>query len=186
LGLPIEVSVGSRGYGPDSNFRALGFFEGVFGGQSSAAMEPPRVARLSFQVGASADQKITVDFSDFGKEGPITSEVTGDVDEDLDNRTVRIHTREGANDVVEKLDSVLDKVNQQRAVMGAVMSRLEHVIDNLMNVSMNTEASRSQIRDADYAQASTDLARSMIMQQASMAVLAQANTSQQNVLKLLQ
>jgi flagellin len=186
VGLPIEVGVGSRGYGQDSSFRALGFQEGVFGGKSSAAMEPPRVARLSFQVGASADQKITVDFSDFGKDGPITSEVTGDVDKDLANRTVRIHTREGANAVVTKLDSVLDKVNQQRAVMGAVMSRLEHVIDNLMNVSMNTEASRSQIRDADYAQASTELARSSIMQQASMAVLAQANASQQNVLKLLQ
>ncbi|MDO7594645.1 MAG: flagellin, partial [Burkholderiaceae bacterium] len=72
------------------------------------------------------------------------------------------------------------------ATMGAVMNRLEHVIDNLMNVSMNTEASRSQIEDADYAAASTELARTQIMQQAATSVLAQANADQQNVLKLLQ
>jgi flagellin len=51
---------------------------------------------------------------------------------------------------------------------------------------MNSEASRSQIEDADYAKASTELARTQIMQQAATAVLAQANTSQQTVLKLLQ
>jgi flagellin len=65
------------------------------------------------------------------------------------------------------------------------MNRLEHVVDNLTNVSMNSSASRSQIEDADYAKASTNLAKSQIMQQAATAVLAQANTSQQTVLKLL-
>jgi len=53
-------------------------------------------------------------------------------------------------------------------------------------VSMNSEASRSQIEDADYAAASTELARTQIMQQAATSVLAQANADQQNVLKLLQ
>jgi flagellin len=77
-------------------------------------------------------------------------------------------------------------IAQTRASMGAVMNRLEHVIDNLTNVVMNSEASRSQIEDADYAKASTELARTQIMQQAATAVLAQANTSQQSVLKLLQ
>ena len=88
--------------------------------------------------------------------------------------------------MLNKLDVVLDRVNGNRAMMGAIMNRLEYVMDNLSNVSMNTEASRSQIEDADYAKASTDLARTQIMQQAATAVLAQANTSQQNVLKLLQ
>ncbi|MGA1168140.1 MAG: flagellin [Burkholderiaceae bacterium] len=55
-----------------------------------------------------------------------------------------------------------------------------------MNGSMHSEASRSQIYDADYAAASTELARTQIMQQAATAVLAQANASQQNVLSLLQ
>ena len=73
-----------------------------------------------------------------------------------------------------------------RAGMGAVMNRLTHVMDNLTSISTNTTASRSQIEDADYAQASTQLARSQIIQQAATAVLAQANVSQQTVLKLLQ
>ena len=88
--------------------------------------------------------------------------------------------------VLSMLDESMDKINQTRATMGAVMNRLDHVIDNLNNVSMNTQASRSQIQDADYAKASTELARTQIMQQAATAVLAQANTSQQTVLKLLQ
>ncbi|MFN6060938.1 MAG: flagellin, partial [Burkholderiales bacterium] len=71
------------------------------------------------------------------------------------------------------------------ATMGAVMNRLDHVINNLTNVSMNMSASRSQSEDADYAAASTELAKNQIMQQAGTAVLAQANTSQQSVLKLL-
>jgi len=70
--------------------------------------------------------------------------------------------------------------------MGAVMNRLDYIMDNLSNVSMNTTASRSQIEDANYAQASTELARTQIMQQAATAVLAQANMDQQTVLKLLQ
>jgi flagellin len=79
----------------------------------------------------------------------------------------------------------MEKVNATRATMGAVMNRLDHVITNLNNVSMNLSASRSQVEDADYAKASTDLARAQILQQAATAVLAQANTSQQSVLKLL-
>jgi flagellin len=65
------------------------------------------------------------------------------------------------------------------------MNRLDHVVNNLTNVSMNMSTSRSQIEDADYASASTELAKTQIMQQAATAVLAQANTSQQSVLKLL-
>jgi flagellin len=87
---------------------------------------------------------------------------------------------------LEKLDDVMDKINATRAQMGAVMNRLQYAMDNLSNVSMNQEASRSQIQDADYAMASTELAKSQIMQQAATAVLAQANTSQQTVLQLLQ
>jgi flagellin len=66
------------------------------------------------------------------------------------------------------------------------MNRLDYIMDNLANVSMNTEASRSQIEDADYAKASTEMARTQIMQQAATAVLAQANMDKQTVLKLLQ
>jgi flagellin len=184
-GKPFEISVGDRGYTTDGNFAALGFQEGTFGGRSSEDMDPPRVGRLAFQVGASANQYITIDLADFGKNGTITGDITGDVDLNVEDRRVRINTRDGASSVLNLLDDAMDKVNATRATMGAVMNRMEHVINNLSNVSTNLSASRSQIEDADYAKASTDLAKTQIMQQAATAVLAQANTSQQTVLKLL-
>jgi len=182
---PFTVTSGDDGFGPNSNFSALGFNEGSFGGRSSSDMDPPKVGRLAFQVGSSANQTVTIDLADFGKDGPITGEITGDVDQNIDQRTVRINTRDGATAVLAKLDSAMDKVNATRATMGAVMNRLDHVINNLTNVSMNLSTSRSGIEDADYASSSTELAKTQIMQQAATAVLAQANTSQQTVLKLL-
>jgi flagellin len=184
-GRPIQIRSGADGFGPQSNFSALGFNEGSFGGRASQDMDPPRVGRMAFQVGSSAKQVITIDLADFGKGGPITGQITADADLAEEARKVRINTREGATAVLNMLDAAMDKVNATRATMGAVMNRLDHVINNLTNVSMNMSASRSQIEDADYAQASTELAKTQIMQQAATAVLAQANTSQQSVLKLL-
>ena len=192
-----------------SHFAALGFYQGTFGGEVNEAtskMSPPRTGRLAFQIGANEGQKITIDLADFGKGGPITGEITWDADMDPMTPGARIPdpvqggpslmgkplTRtfissiDAAQDVLKKLDVAMDKVNQTRATMGAVMNRLDHVINNLSNVSMNLSASRSQIEDADYAAASTEMAKTQIMQQAATAVLAQANTSQQSVLKLLQ
>jgi flagellin len=185
-GEPFRVKTGDKGFLENGNFAALGFQEGSFGGQASAAMEPPKVGRLAFQVGSSTGQLITIDLADFGKNGDITGDITGDVDLHVDERVNRINTREGATAVLQKLDDVMESVNATRADMGAIMNRLQHAMDNLSNVSMNQEASRSQIQDADYAKASTELAKSQIMQQAATAVLAQANMSQQTVLQLLQ
>ena len=183
---PFTIKVGVDGFGVNGNFNALGFQEGAFGGRSSEAMDPPKVGRLAFQVGSSAQQLITIDLADFGKNGDITASITGDVDLNVEQRSSRINTRDGANSVLQLLDEVMDKINATRAQMGAVMNRLQYAMDNLSNVSMNQEASRSQIQDADYAKASTEMAKSQIMQQAATAVLAQANMSQQTVLQLLQ
>ena len=155
-----------------TNFTKLGF--------TAETVNPKNIGRLSFQVGPSPDQLINIDFADFGKDGDITGAITSD------KAPTNILTVQAANDVTQSVNKSLDMIAQTRASMGAVMNRLEHVIDNLTNVVMNSEASRSQIEDADYAKASTELARTQIMQQAATAVLAQANTSQQSVLKLLQ
>ena len=205
-GKPFTVTSGADGFGGNSNFAYLGFNEGTYGGRSSSDMDPPKVGRLAFQVGSSSNQMITIDLADFGKGGPITGEITWDADMDPMTPGARIPdpvqggpslmgkplTRtfissiDAAQDVLKKLDVAMDKVNQTRATMGAVMNRLDHVVNNLTNVSMNLSGSRSQIEDADYASASTELAKTQIMQQAATAVLAQANTSQQSVMKLLQ
>jgi flagellin len=187
---PFTVGAGDNGFGTEGDFATLGFQEGRFGGEVANALSkltPPRTGRLSFHVGASAEQTIHIDMADYGSKGPITGEITGDVDlSNTDLRTNRIDSADSAKDMLGKLDVVLDRVNGNRAMMGAVMNRLDYAMDNLSNVSVNTEASRSQIEDADYATASTELARTQIMQQAATAVLAQANTSLQTVLKLLQ
>ena len=96
-----------------------------------------------------------------------------------------IKSFDAAQNTLEKLDEAMLFVNGERAKMGAVANRLEYAIDNLRNVTMNLQASRSHYEDADYAQATTNLAKHQIIAQAATSVLAQANQSQQNVLSLL-
>jgi flagellin len=98
----------------------------------------------------------------------------------------KILTRADANTAIESVDAAMSVINQSRAVMGAVMNRLTYAGDNLTNVAQNTSESRSRILDADFAKASSELARTQIISQAATSVLAQANSSQQSVLKLLQ
>ncbi len=98
----------------------------------------------------------------------------------------KILTRADANTAIESVDAAMSVINRSRADMGAVMNRLAYAGDNLINVAQNTTESRSRILDADFAKASSELARTQIISQAATSVLAQANQSQQSVLKLLQ
>lgn len=100
-------------------------------------------------------------------------------------RESSIATQSGANSAISALDAALKTVNTGRAEMGATMNRLQYASDNLANISTNTAESRSRIQDTDYASATTELARSQIIQQAATAMLAQANQSGQSVLALL-
>jgi len=90
-----------------------------------------------------------------------------------------------ANTALGVLDTAIEGVNSTRAGLGASMSRLEYASDNLQNVAQNTASARSRVMDADYAAETTELARTQIIQQASTAMLSQANQSQQAVLALL-
>jgi flagellin len=96
-----------------------------------------------------------------------------------------ITSQSGSNEAMYAMDAAITAVNSQRAGLGASMSRLEYAADNLQNVAQNTAAARSRVLDADYASETTELARTQIIQQASTAMLAQANQSQQAVLSLL-
>ena len=80
------------------------------------------------------------------------------------------------------LDTAIESVNSTRATLGGSMSRLEFASDNLQNVSQNSSAARSRVLDADYASETTELARTQIIQQASTAMLSQANQAQQSAL----
>ena len=83
------------------------------------------------------------------------------------------------------IDKGLKTINTQRAELGAVSNRLNHTVNNLTNMSANLSAARGGIEDADFALETTALAKNQILQQASTAMLAQANASKQNVLCLL-
>ena len=84
------------------------------------------------------------------------------------------------------VDAAIDQVSSQRAKMGAAQSQMETAISTLAIGVENLAGSESRIRDADIAEVSSELVARQIMQQAGVAVLAQANTSSQAVLALLQ
>jgi len=182
---PFNISTGLSGFSSNSNFLNLGFLEGGFGGRASHDMDGPQVGRIAFQVGENAKQLVTIDIADFGKNGDITGLITADVDKSLSQRNARVHTREGASTALNMLDICLEKIDAARATMGAMINRLDHIIDNDTNMSQNMSASRSRIEDTDYASATSEMAKAQIIQQAGTAILAQANTNQQYVLKLL-
>ncbi len=97
-----------------------------------------------------------------------------------------IGTMDGAQKALGTLDRALEQINSTRADMGAIANRLDFTMSNLSNVSENSSAARSRILDADFAQESAALSRAQVLQQASQAMLAQANARPQQVLSLLQ
>jgi flagellin len=99
--------------------------------------------------------------------------------------TVKIDTASDATAAIALVDTALTQSNTYRSKIGSAINQLTYAADNMSNISMNTAASRSRIEDTDYAQASTELARTQIIQQAATAMLAQANQSPQSVLALL-
>ena len=130
-----------------------------------------QASALQFQVGANSGQVITVTFKNIATITAVSAAVNT--------------TSASTATVVSKLDSAIAAIDSFRSDMGAKINRLTYAADNLTNVSTNTAASRSRILDADYAQATTELARSQIIQQAATAMLAQANQAPQSVLSLL-
>ncbi len=100
--------------------------------------------------------------------------------------SISIDSIQGANSAVDIIDRAFDQINEQRSSLGAYSNRLEHTINNLSNIAVNTEAAKSRILDTDFAQETTKLTKSQILSQAATSMLAQANQSKQGILALLQ
>jgi flagellin len=126
----------------------------------------------TFQVGANSGQTVEMTFKDIDSITAVGSAVATGLSA-------------SSATVLGTLDDAIKALSSYRADMGAKINRLTYTADNLANISTNTSASRSRIEDTDYAQATTELARSQIIQQAATAMLAQANQAPQNVLSLL-
>ena len=132
---------------------------------------------FTFQVGANSGQTISITFDNMTTESGkgIMSTIAG-------NNITGTSSSSAALGVIA---SALDTVSFARSNMGAVISRLQFTSDNLANVSAKAQESRSRIEDTDYSQATTELAKRNIIQQAAQAMLAQANQAPQSVLSLL-
>ncbi len=99
---------------------------------------------------------------------------------------INIDTAAGAQAAIDVIDVALEQINSTRSDLGAINNRLDFTMSNLANVSEKTSAARSRILDADYAKETSQLSRAQVLQQASQAMLAQANAQPQQVLALLQ
>ena len=136
---------------------------------------------VAFQVGANEKQTISTAFGNFTNGGGHMSALASTR---LSAATIASAAIVASN-AITQLDNTIADVSAQRATFGAVSNRLTHAIDNLTNVKTNSEASRSRILDTDYSVATSELARTQIIQQAGTAMLAQANALPQTVLALL-
>ena len=97
-----------------------------------------------------------------------------------------VTTRANASSYIGMADTAISFVGTEREQIGAVMNRLDYTMANLTNMSTNLSLAKGRIEDADFAAESANLARTQVLQQASMSMLAQANASKQNILALFQ
>ena len=139
-------------------------------------------SNVTFQVGVDGGQTLAVNFGNFTSTNATTSGLHSLT---LDATTAASGIAK-ASSVIAEADVSIAAVSNQRATFGATSNRLTHAVDNLTSVKTNAEASRSRILDTDYASATSELARTQIIQQAGTAMLAQANQLPQSVLSLLQ
>ena len=95
-------------------------------------------------------------------------------------------TRFDANEALLRIDRALAQITRDRAELGAVTNRMQSTLGNLTSIIEASSASRSRIRDADFADETSDLSKNQIIQQAGVSILSQANSQPQQVLSLLQ
>lgn len=148
----------------NTTWNGMKLLDGSLGNNSGVAI---------YQVGAASNDGVAVRFADFDLAAqPLTTARS-------------IDTGTNANTALSSIDGAINQVSNARATWGAAMNRLVHAGDNAMNVSQNLSESYGRIMDTDYAQATADLARAMILDQAGSAMLSQANQKPYYVLALL-
>lgn len=127
---------------------------------------------VTIQAGANAADTVDLTFSDLSTDAAVTG-VTG------------VDLTAADNTILATIDTGIEMISTTRSTLGASQNRLESAVNNLTNNSTNLADARSRIMDTDYSAETTALAKAQILSQASTAMLAQANQSQQNVMSLL-
>lgn len=139
---------------------------------NNVALLDGSTATIDIQTGSAAGEVVTVALTD------VTAATLG-VD------TIDISTAAGASAALTALDTAMDTVTTAQASLGASQNRLQATVSNLSDRVANITESRSRIEDVDFSGETTALAKAQILSQASTAMLAQANQSQQGVLSLI-
>ncbi|MDE1463528.1 flagellin [Spartinivicinus sp. A2-2] len=101
-------------------------------------------------------------------------------------KDIDLTTSTGANDAITAIDNALDQIALQQSRLGAFQNRFQSAIDNLSIFNETQTTALSRIRDADFAAETANLSKALVLQQAGISVLAQANARPQQVLELLQ
>ena len=153
----------------NTTFAGVNLLDGSFSGDTSVNIR-------TFQIGADSGQTIELSIPEMTATAATISYSVG----------CSLATFTGAQTAITVLDGALSNVAVVRANIGAKMNRLDHTIANLDNVVLNLEQAKGRIVDADFAVETANLARTQVLQQASMAMLSQANASKQNILALFQ
>jgi flagellin len=153
----------------NTTFAGVNLLDGSFSGDTS-------VNTRTFQIGSDSGQTIELSIPEMTA---TAATISYSVAVSLDSFT-------SAQTAITVLDGALSNVAVVRANIGAKMNRLDHTIANLDNVVLNLEQAKGRIVDADFAVETANLARTQVLQQASMAMLSQANASKQNILALFQ
>ena len=143
-----------------SQFNTQNLLDGTFTGKN-------------LQVGALENQKITISI------GAMNAKALG-----VDSLNVKSFAKAGS--AMTLIQKAISKVSGQRSDLGALQNRLEHTVNNLDNISENTQTAESRIRDTDMASEMVQYSATSIIQQAGQSMLAQANSQTQGVLSLIQ
>lgn len=154
-------------FGINTNFNTIPLLDG------SRGEDDP----LLLHIGANSGQNLDIALND------MRAQALGLIDKD--GNILSVSTQEAADQAIGKIDDAINKVSSQRSYIGAKTRRLEHTINNLENTALNLQEAESRIRDADIAEEVMNMVKAQIRMQASLAMIAQANVSQQMILQLL-
>ncbi len=200
-GFATAIAAGDIEIGDGTTQVDIGAIAGAANAQERAGQLTEAINRVSSQTGVSASyDKVTGDVT-------LTSKADFEISGTLDDATIGGFANAAAGTLtatsttginalsvagftdaqlsIDQLDNALKEINTNRADLGAIQNRFSSVVANLQTTSENLSASRSRIRDTDFASETANLTRSQILQQAGVAMLAQANALPNNVLSLL-
>ena len=155
-----------------AQFNGMNMLTGRFGKEAGTEM--------TFQIGANADQCISINIESATAASLGLKDIQGEA-----GNTISIASADEANSTIATIDEALKTVNKQRADLGAVQNRMELTQKGIDVAAENLTSSESIIRDEDMATAMVDYTKNSILQQASTAMLANANSQSANVLALL-